>query len=89
MFGNTKRVRNLRVVFLLALFCVGVSLCSSTAALSNTHALSAAAETMVVGGNDCSDFLNGAAVGLGVGALFGCVWCAAGALVAKGASLFC
>lgn len=55
--------------------------------MHGTHALTASTENVLVGGNDCSDFLNGAAVGLGVGALFGCVWCGALALVAKGAQL--
>jgi hypothetical protein len=51
--------------------------------------LGGSGEASTVGGSNCSDFMNGAAVGLGVGALLGCVWCVGGVLVAKGIALFC
>ena len=75
-------------VALVALLCIAVSLLSS-AMIGGTQSLSAAAESMVVGGSDCSDFLDGFAVGMGIGALFGCVWCVAGAIGAKVIALFC
>ncbi len=46
-------------------------------------------ESAILGGSTCSDFMDGAAVGMGIGVLFGCVWCGAGAVLAKAISLFC
>jgi hypothetical protein len=75
-------------VVLIALLCTTVSLGSATMA-NGTHLLSAAAENVLLGGSDCSDLMDGLAVGLGIGVVFGCIWCGAGALVAKGVGLFC
>jgi len=73
-------------VLLIALLCITVSLTSSTLT-AGTDSLSAAAENTTVGGSDCSDFLNGFAIGLGIGALFGCAFCPAGAVMAKAVEL--
>jgi hypothetical protein len=75
-------------VVLIALLCTTVSLGSATMA-NGTNLLSAAAENVLLGGSDCSDLMDGLAVGLGIGVVFGCIWCGAGALVAKGVGLFC
>jgi hypothetical protein len=72
----------------IAVLCVATSLVSSAmgaVAIPATGSI----DGMAYGGSDCSDFMNGAAVGLGIGALFGCFWCAGGAIVAKGIALFC
>ncbi len=79
-------VKNAAPMALIVLLCVSISLLSVT---GESHSLSAAAENMVVGGSNCSDFMDGFAVGMGIGALFGCVWCAAGAVTAKAIALFC
>jgi hypothetical protein len=80
--------RNYASVTLIALLCMTVSLGSAT--LSNdAHLLSATAENAVLGGTGCSDLMDGIAVGLGVGVIFGCLWCGAGAILAKGIGLFC
>jgi len=76
----------LRPVILIAFLCVTVSLFSSAI---GCRPMSTATETLAVGGSSCSDFLDGFAVGMGVAAVFGCLWCAGGAVVAKGIALFC
>lgn len=86
MLRNKNRSAGLKPVLLIALLCLTVSLFSST---MGSHALTTTAESLVVGGSDCSDFMDGFAVGMGIGALFGCVWCAGGAIIAKGIALFC
>jgi hypothetical protein len=68
--------REIGAAFLIALLCFTLSVTSS-AMTANTHLLSNAAETSAVGGNGCDDFFNGFAVGMGIGAVFGCVWCSA------------
>ncbi len=73
---------------LVALLCIAIALFSSSTS-AGSLALSDSAERLVVGGSDCSSFLDGFAVGMGVGALFGCAWCAAGGLAAKAFALFC
>jgi hypothetical protein len=78
----------LKPALLIAFLCLAVSLFSSTVAVGS-HALNTTAENLVVGGSDCSDFMDGFAVGMAVGVLFGCVWCGAGAVIAKGIGLFC
>lgn len=80
--------KNAASVALVALICIAVSLLSSTT-VAATHSLPASVESLVVGGSNCSDFMDGFAVGMGIGALFGCVWCAAGAIGAKTIALFC
>jgi hypothetical protein len=71
----------------MVLLCATVSLLS--AAGNGSHSLQAAAESMAIGGSNCSDFMDGFAVGMGIGALFGCALCAAGAIGAKLIGLFC
>jgi hypothetical protein len=88
MFENRKMGAALQRALLIGLLCLSISLYSSLA-VAGTHALTASAESLVVGGSDCSEFLDGFAVGMGVGVLFGCVWCGAGAVIAKGIGLFC
>jgi len=86
MIRNKGSSPGLRPVLLIALLCITVSLFSSA---MGSYALAPTAESLVVGGSDCSDFMDGFAVGMGVAALLGCVWCAGGAIVAKGIALFC
>ena len=69
------------------LLCLAVILTSSTLP-AGTGTLSAIAENAIVGGSDCNDLLNGFAVGMGVAGLLGCVWCPAGAAIAKVFELF-
>jgi hypothetical protein len=81
--------REIRGALLIALLCVTFGLTSSTM-MADTHLLSNAAESRVVGRGDCDDILGGAAIGLGIGTLFGCAWCPVGAIAAKGLQmLFC
>jgi hypothetical protein len=80
--------RKYTTVLPIVVLCIAVSLWSATMT-PGAHALSAAAESMVIGGSNCSDLLDGFAVGMGIGILFGCVWCAAGAIGAKAIGLFC
>lgn len=74
---------------LIAALCIATSLCGSVMA-SGSSPLDASMETLTGGAaSACSDFMNGFAVGMGIGALFGCVWCIAGGVAAKGVALFC
>ena len=74
---------------LVTALCVAAVLCGSVTA-SGSSPLAASMETLAGGAaSPCSDFMNGFALGMGIGALFGCVWCIAGGLVAKGVSMFC
>jgi hypothetical protein len=75
-------------VALIAFLCMTVSLGSATMA-NGTHLLSAAAENLMMGGTRCGDLMDGIAVGMGVGLIFGCLWCGAGAIAAKAIGLFC
>lgn len=85
----SRGVRGVPRTLLLVLgLCLAICLFSATMGAGSLP-LTGSIEDAVYGGSDCSDFMNGAAVGLGIGVLFGCLWCGAGALVAKGISLFC
>lgn len=75
------------IAFMIALLCISVTLMSS-AATAGSYPLSVAAENMAVGGGRCSDFLNGFAVGMGIAAFFGCVWCGPTAIASKAVELF-
>lgn len=75
------------ITLVIALLCISVTL-MSTAATAATYPLSVMDETMAVGSGRCSDFLNGFAVGLGIAAFFGCVWCGGGALASKAVEIF-
>ena len=84
-----KGIREILPGLLVASICVTLSLFSS-ATPAGASSLLDGAETLILGGSDCSGFMNGVAVGLGIGAALGCtLWCAGGALVAKGIALFC
>jgi hypothetical protein len=72
----------------IVVLCALISLGSATL-IPGSQTLSAAAEGLAVGGSNCSDFMDGFAVGMGIAALFGCAWCAAGAIGAKAIGLFC
>jgi hypothetical protein len=61
----------------------------SAAMATDAHLLPAAAENVMLGGTSCSDLMDGIVVGMGVGMLFGCLWCGAGAIAAKAIGLFC
>jgi hypothetical protein len=81
--------KEMKAVFMIALLCFTLSLTSSTI-MVDTHSLSNAAESSVVGGSQCDDFLGGFAIGMGFATLLGCVWCPVGAIGAKAAQLiFC
>jgi hypothetical protein len=88
MSNVTNRSARYKSVLLILFFCVTVILLSSLVA-PGSHSLAASAEGTIYGGSECSDFMNGVAVGFGVGALFGCLWCLGGAVVAKAVALFC
>jgi len=88
MFKNSKMGAAFEPALLVVVLCLIVSLGSSAMA-EGSHALSASSESLLIGGSDCSDFMDGFAVGMGIGALFGCVWCTAGAIIAKGIATFC
>ena len=75
------------IAFMIALLCISVTL-MSTSATAASYSLSAMDETMAVGGGRCSDFLNGFAVGLGIAAFFGCVWCGGAAIASKAVEIF-
>jgi hypothetical protein len=77
--------REMGAALMMALLCFTVAFTSSASA--GTSWMSTAAESRAVGGNDCGDFLNGFAVGMGVASLFGCAWCPAGVVVAKVAQI--
>jgi hypothetical protein len=72
---------------IVALLCVSISLMSTTAATA-TYSLSIMNEATAVGGGRCNDFLNGFAVGLGVAAFFGCIWCGGAAIASKAVETF-
>ena len=80
--------RRFTPLLLVAMLCAAISLVSASMP-AGAHPLSAAAESMFIGGSDCSDLMDGFAVGMGIGVLFGCVWCGAGAIAAKAIALFC
>lgn len=82
-------MKGLRVALLLALFCVGVALCSGIFAGSSTHALNVAGEALVVGGSSCGDFFAGVAAGLVIGSFLGCVICPLAAAIAGGIAVAC
>ncbi len=87
---NQHRSAVLNPALLIALLCIAATLYGAVMA-SGSSPLDASAESLAIGGmaSECSDFMNGFAVGMGIGALFGCVWCIAGGVVAKGVALFC
>ena len=68
-------------VLLFAVLCAGVFV-SSNYGFGESHSLSTAAQSMAVGGSDCSDFSD-FEVGLGIAAIFRCLLCAVGAAGAK------
>lgn len=80
--------RKYATVLAIVVLCLAVSSWSATMT-AGPHALSSAAESMVIGGSNCSDLMDGFAVGMGIGIIFGCVWCGAGAIAAKAIGLFC
>jgi hypothetical protein len=74
-------------VLLIALLFMTATVTNS-AGFSGTHMLSASAESALNGGGSFSNFANRAGVGMGVAALFGCVWCAGAAIGLKVAALY-
>jgi hypothetical protein len=88
MSTDRKWNEGAKPMLLIVLVCVTLSVISS-AIPAVASLIPTSTETLVMGGSDCSEFMDGAAVGLGIGVLFGCVWCGAGAVVAKGIALFC
>ena len=89
MLNTQLQIAGFKPVLLLILLCITATLYGSVAA-TGSSSLAASVENLAVGGaSQCSDFMNGFAVGMGIGALFGCVWCIAGGVIAKGVSLFC
>jgi len=86
MLRKRNRSAGLRPVILIVALCLAISLFSST---TGSYMLTSAAESLAAGGSDCSSFLDGFAVGMGIASLFGCVWCPAAAIGAKAVGLFC
>jgi|WetSurMetagenome_2_1015567.scaffolds.fasta_scaffold1760623_2 hypothetical protein len=74
-------------VFLIALLLMTATVTNSTY-VSRTHLLSVSAESVLNGGGKISEFADGFAVGMGVAALFGCIWCAGVAIVVKAAVVY-
>jgi hypothetical protein len=74
--------KEMKAVFLIALLCFTLSMTNSTIK-ADTHFLSGAAESSLVGGKQCDDFFNGLSIGMGVATIMGCVLCSAGAIGAK------
>ncbi len=79
--------RKIVPVLLVVLLCAGVSVLSASA--TGAHSLQEATESVLIGGSSCSDLMDGIVVGMGVGVIFGCVWCGIGAVAAKAIGLFC
>jgi hypothetical protein len=79
--------RQMKAVFLIALLCFTFSMTSSALSV-DTHSLPRAAESRIIGGGQCDDALNGAAVGMGIASLLGCFFCPVGAIAAKAAQMF-
>jgi hypothetical protein len=89
MFDTQTRKAGFRPALLIALLCIAATLFGSVT-VSGSSSPAASVESLLVGGSsECGDFMNGFAVGMGIGALFGCVWCIAGGVVAKGIAMFC
>jgi hypothetical protein len=82
-----SKPRRSSIAMVILFLCLGVILTSSTLP-AGTNALPSTVENAIVGGGDCTDLFNGFAVGMGVAGLLGCVWCPAGAVVAKVLELF-
>jgi hypothetical protein len=78
----------LRTGLAIGIVCLGLALMSASMA-PGSHALAASAASSIIGGSECADFMNGFAIGMGVGTLFGCLWCAGGAVLAKAVGAFC
>ena len=87
MGGNVIPKSKEAIAVVIALLCISVTLMSTTATAA-TYSLSVMDETMAVGSGRCSDFLNGFAVGLGIAAFFGCVWCGGAAIASKAVEIF-
>ncbi len=89
MVNNTRLSRSFRPALLIVLLLVSVSLLSSAFA-AGSHPITPPAESLLIGGSSCSDFMDGFSVGMGIAALLGCgLPCAAGAVAAKAIGLFC
>ena len=78
MFVENKKM----TMLLIAVLCVSITV-TSTTATAGSFSLSVAAESAAVGGDRCSDFLNGFALGMGIASFLGCVWCPGVALASK------
>jgi hypothetical protein len=82
MGGQMSLKRKIGTSLMVLLLCISVTLMSTTAT-AGPYSLSMSAESTVIGGGNCSDFLNGFTVGMGVASLFGCAWCAGVAVASK------
>ena len=70
------KTRNLGLSFVLSLFLLTASVGAVSAKSgASAHSLSAAQESIVVGGDAVCRFIEGVGVGLGIASLFGCVPC--------------
>jgi hypothetical protein len=83
MFAKNKT----KTLFMAIVLCFTVTAMSSTLP-AGTHALSSAKERCLIGAGNCSDFLNGFAIGMGVASLLGCVWCPGVAVASKTIEMF-
>jgi hypothetical protein len=84
-----SRIKNAGASFVLftALLCASTGIASGRTT-SAQQQMRVAQESAVVGGSPGCAFADGVAVGLGVGALFGCVPCGVGAVVIGLGSLY-
>ena len=79
--------KEVKAVLLIALLCFTFSMTSS-ATMSDTHFLSNAEESRVVGGSECDDLVDGFTIGMTVATVLGCFWCPAFGIGAKVTQLF-
>ena len=78
MFAKGKS----KTLFTAIVLCFTVTDMSSTLP-AGTYSISSVEEKCLIGGGNCSDFLNGFAIGMGVASLLGCVWCPGVAVASK------
>ena len=85
------KTRNLGLSFVLSLFLLTASVgVVSANTRASAHSLSAAQESVVVGGDAVCHLVEGLGVGLGIGGLLGCVPCAGfAAILAVGVMFAC
>ena len=86
-----SKKRNLGLSFVLSLFLLTASVGAVSAnTRASAHSLSAAQESVVVGGDAVCNLVEGVGVGLGIAGLLGCVPCGGfAAIIAFGVMFAC